>query len=107
MHKERINMKKLMAFLRRIFRRKPVAQTPIDPASAHQMQMMLQMIAATRNQEISCDEAYEFLDAYVDRISRGEDAAALMPLVHHHLAMCPDCREEFDALLLAMEAIQQ
>jgi hypothetical protein len=101
-----MNTEKLMALLRRIFRRKPVAQTMSDPASVHQMQMTLRMITATRDQEISCDEAYEFLDAYADRISRGEDAAALMPLVHHHLAMCPDCREEFDALLLAMETTQ-
>jgi len=90
--------------LRRIWRRQSDISTTVDPASAQQMQKMLTMIAGTRPEEISCDEAYAFLDEYAERISRGEDVAALMPLVHHHLAMCPDCREEFDALLRAMEA---
>ena len=55
-------------------------------------------------QELVCDEAYAFLDTCADRVNRGEDVAALMPLVHHHLAMCPDCREEFDALLCSIES---
>lgn len=90
--------------LRRIWRRQSNISTTVDSVSAQQMQKMLTMIADTRPEEISCDEAYAFLDEYAERVRRGEDVAALMPLVHHHLAMCPDCREEFDALLRAMEA---
>jgi len=93
---------KLVAFLRRILCRRPITQRMSDPTSTHQMQMALTVVAATRDQEIGCDEAYAFLDAYADHISRGADAATLMPLVHHHLEMCPDCREEFDALLAAL-----
>lgn len=94
----------LVAFLRGVFRGRSSVQTQIDPALAEQMRMTLTMVAATREQEIGCEEAYAFLDVYADLIRRGEDASALMPLVHHHLEMCPDCREEFDALLLALEA---
>lgn len=99
-----MNIEKLVTYLRRIFRRKLGAQARIAPSSAQQMMKALTMVTATREQEIGCDEAYAFLDLYADRVSRGEDAAALMPLVHHHLEMCPDCREEFEALLLAVEA---
>lgn len=67
----------------------------------------LTMLAQTQTQELGCDEAYAFLDFYADQVNRGEDAAALMPLVHHHLAMCPDCREELDALLRAIRAESQ
>lgn len=104
-----MRVKDLTAFLRRIFRRTPDMQMKVAPAHARQMQMTqkaLRAVAATREQEIGCDEAYAFMDAYAERIRRGEDAAALMPLVHHHLEMCPDCREELDALLLAMQATQ-
>lgn len=101
-----MNTQNLVAFLRRIFRRESIVQTATVPALTEQMQMTLRMVAVTRDQEIGCDEAYAFLDSYADRVSRGEDAAALMPLVHHHLEMCPDCREEFDALLQAMEAVK-
>jgi predicted anti-sigma-YlaC factor YlaD len=34
---------------------------------------------------------------------RGEDASQFMPLVQKHLNMCPDCREEYEALLKMME----
>lgn len=102
-----MNIENLVAFLRRIFRREASIQAATDPASVEQLLMTVTMVAATRDEEIGCDEAYAFLDSYADRVSRGEDAATLMPLVHHHLEMCPDCREEFDALLLAVEANRQ
>jgi len=30
---------------------------------------------------------------------RKEDAARLMPLVHSHLELCPECCDEYEALL--------
>jgi hypothetical protein len=68
------------------------------------MQTTLTMVAQTREQELSCDETYALLDVFVDWVSRGEDVARLMPLVHHHLQMCPDCCEEFAALLRGIES---
>ena len=62
------------------------------------------MVAQTQEQELGCDEVYALLDVFAERVSRGEDVATLMPLVHHHLQMCPDCREEFEALLRAVDA---
>lgn len=68
------------------------------------LQMMLTQLERTQDQELSCDEVYELLDVFVDRVRQGEDAATLMPLVHHHLEMCPDCREELDTLLRSLDA---
>lgn len=62
------------------------------------------MIAATAEHEIGCDEAYALLDQYAEIVARGEDPAALLPLVKHHLDLCRDCREEFEALLKILEA---
>lgn len=61
-------------------------------------------IAQTQQHELNCDEVYELLDLFADMIARGEDAATLMPLVQHHLEMCPDCREEYETLLRSLEA---
>ena len=38
---------------------------------------------------------------------RGEDPTRLMPYVQQHLDMCPDCREEYEALLEALHIDQQ
>jgi len=44
--------------------------------------------------ESSCDDVHEILDQFAEPNMCGEDAATLMPLVDHHLRLCPDCFEE-------------
>jgi len=50
-------------------------------------------------EEISCSELYAKLDEYVEREVDKKDAAYLMPLIREHLDICPDCCEEYEALL--------
>jgi len=54
--------------------------------------------------EIGCDECFQEVDRFVELQLAGMDAAHAMPLVQAHLDRCPDCREEYEALLHAMEA---
>jgi hypothetical protein len=56
-------------------------------------------IAHTQEVELACDEVLALMDQFAEMVMRGEDVAYLMPLVQHHLDMCADCREEFEALL--------
>ena len=64
---------------------------------------LLNMLNMTHEDELSCGEVHELIDEYVDLKSRGEDVEALMPLVKHHLDMCRECFEEYEALLVALE----
>ena len=43
-------------------------------------------------------------DALAEEILAGRSAAEALPLVEAHLAACPGCRDEFDALLAALRA---
>lgn len=99
-----MNIETLAVLCWRIFRCRSSVRAAGVPALADQIWMRLATVTALRDQEIGCDAAYTSLDAYADRVSCGENAAVLMPLVHHHLEMCPDCREELDALLRAVDA---
>jgi len=65
---------------------------------------LLRQVGQTQAREIACDEAYRFMDRFAERVARGEEAGRLMPQVQQHLDRCPDCREEFDALLRALAA---
>lgn len=67
--------------------------------SMDSLKRMLGMLARTQDTEHDCDEVYRVLDQFAEAMARGEDAATWMPLVQQHLEMCPDCREEFEALL--------
>ena len=57
----------------------------------------------TRPDELSCDEVFEVVDQYAEAIVQGKDAQELMPLVHHHINMCGECREELELLLEMMQ----
>lgn len=68
------------------------------------MKPLVMGLANTQAEELACDDVYALLDVYAERTLQGEDVAALMPLIRHHMDMCPDCREELAALLRSIEA---
>ncbi len=76
---------------------------PMAGPSQDSMRKMLSMVARTEAEELSCDDVYRLLDEFAEMIARGEDAASVMPMVKHHVDMCPDCREEFEALVRVLE----
>jgi hypothetical protein len=65
---------------------------------------LLFMIEHTQEIELPCDDVYMLLDQYTEVVAGGENAKQLMPLVEHHIEVCPDCREEFEALLRILKA---
>jgi hypothetical protein len=77
-------------------------KTRFGASSAPQMNDMLDMLAQTRERELTCDEVHALIDQFAEMRMRGEDPTQLMPLVQQHLDMCPDCREEYEALMEAL-----
>ncbi len=48
--------------------------------------------------ELGCDACFDEIDRYVNAELAGRDADAEVPGMAAHLAGCPACREEHDAL---------
>jgi len=65
---------------------------------------MLQMILATKDEVIGCDDCFEVLDRCADLIEAGGSVEEVYPQVKAHLEDCGGCAEEFDALLTALRA---
>ena len=65
---------------------------------------LLDKVARTRDDEIDCQKVYELVDLYAETAAQGHDAGAMLPLVKHHLEMCVECLDEFQALLQILEA---
>jgi len=59
----------------------------------------IKRIYATREQEIDCEQLQALLAAYVQTEMNGVNPAERFPAVQQHLAQCPDCFEEYLALL--------
>ena len=66
-------------------------------------EQMLKVIEQTRPDELACDEIENLLCQFSEMMHEGGDAASLMPLIEHHLNLCPDCREEYEALLRILD----
>lgn len=67
---------------------------------------LLAAVRTTRADEVSCADCDIQLSIFAEQTLAGRDAAEAMPLLADHLARCPDCREEFEALLEALRAIE-
>ena len=49
--------------------------------------------------EVTCDECFDRLDAFVELELAGADAERAVPGMRAHLEGCPACREDHDSLL--------
>ncbi len=63
----------------------------------------LRVLENAREEELSCTEMYARLDEFVENEVQGNDADKITPLIHEHLDMCPECCEEYEALLTVLE----
>ena len=75
-----------------------------EPSPEKRLKNMLVAVENTQEIEYDCEQVYKLIDQYAEMVERGENAAALMPLVKHHLDMCIACREEYEALMRVLEA---
>lgn len=103
-------------FLRKLFKplsnlfRAPRPQ-PVPELSApaemdsETLRSLVEMIFTTGEHELSCEDCFDRVDQFAELKLAGKDAATAMPLVQDHLSRCKCCREEFEALLKAIEAI--
>ncbi|MBI5354038.1 MAG: hypothetical protein HZB50_15455 [Chloroflexi bacterium] len=73
-------------------------QNGMQADKSEMMQKVLTMLSNTQDVEMTCDEVFAVLDQFAELAARGEDVSRLMPLVQHHLDMCPDCQEEYKVL---------
>jgi len=67
------------------------------------LQGFLRVLEQVRVEEMPCSQVFSRLDEYVEKEVHGEQAARLMPLLREHFDLCPDCCEEYEALLRVME----
>lgn len=57
-----------------------------------------------QHEPIDCQTCSDHWDCLVELVMRGANVGELLPAVEEHLRCCPDCKEEFDALLAILRA---
>jgi hypothetical protein len=71
------------------------------------LKKLLGMVEKTDEQEMDCAEVFEVLDIYAEAVVRGEDTSEMLSKVKHHIEMCRDCFEEYEALVRVLESPDQ
>ena len=56
---------------------------------------------------IDCETCGSQFNCFAELVASGADARDLLPAVEEHLVCCPDCREEYEALLAIIRAENQ
>ncbi len=71
--------------------------------SENDVRKFLVQIARTQQRELDCGEVFAVIDQYTEAIVAGKDVTEQFALVVHHLELCPDCLEEYEALLAVLQ----
>jgi hypothetical protein len=71
--------------------------------SEEMLRKLIEQIALTKERELDCGEVFAVLDQYTEAIVAGEDVKEQYALVMQHLELCPDCLEEYEALLTVLQ----
>ena len=79
-------------------------KTPAE-FTPEQFKKLVLDVARTQEVELACASTFDLLDEYADLVAGGQDADDALPLVKHHMEMCPDCRNEYETLLEIVNSI--
>lgn len=80
-----------------------VLHTPSGLSEEH-IRHLMHMLEHTHEGMYSCEETFDLLDEYAELVASHEEAAMLMPYVQHHLDLCPDCLQAYEALMRILRA---
>lgn len=56
--------------------------------------------------ELGCYECLDQIDQYAERVLADKEIPEALRLVEEHLKICGECREEYEALLVALRHMQ-
>lgn len=74
---------------------------PLDQGHAREL---LRFVAVTRERELNCSECREAVSELAERRLMGVPLDEVLERAEHHLILCPECREEFEALERVLRA---
>ena len=103
-----------MKFLKRLLKGKKARGSNVKEVKDGEMQLdpqflkqLVKGIASTHDDEMQCGECFDQLDCFAEMVLAGKPAAEAMPLVQDHLNRCGACKEEFEALLDALQQFEK
>lgn len=76
------------------------------PLSKQEIDGLLRLIGLTQDQEINCEQCLSLVAEFADRELTGKSIPQGLKAVEHHLSVCAECREEYEALQRALKDME-
>lgn len=70
--------------------------------SEQQVKSLLKMLALTKDDEASCDDCLQHMAEFAEASLPGKPIPEGLKRIDDHLRLCGECREEFEALKVAL-----
>ena len=74
------------------------------PLDKQQINALLSFVASTRENEIACDECLAGMAEFAEMQLVGAEIPDAQRHIHAHIEFCPECAEEYAALLDVLNA---
>jgi uncharacterized protein with PIN domain len=69
-----------------------------------QVGSIVKMLGLTRDREFNCSECLQHVSEFAECQIANQPLDEVLASVEQHLALCPECREEFEALMKILKA---
>ena len=73
--------------------------------SKKEIDSLMRLIGLTKDEEIDCERCFALVAEFAERELAGRSIPAGLEAVAHHLSICTECCEEYQALLRALKAM--
>jgi hypothetical protein len=71
-----------------------------------QVGSIVKMLGLTTDRELNCSECLQHVGEFAECQLANQSAGEVIAKVEQHLALCPECREEYEALMKILRAGQ-
>jgi hypothetical protein len=73
--------------------------------SKQEIDDLMRLVGLTKDDEINCERCLEQVAEFAERVLAGRSIPVGLEAVAHHLSICAECCEEYEALLQALKAM--
>jgi hypothetical protein len=73
--------------------------------SKEEINDLMRLVARTKDDEIDCEGCLASVAEFAEQQLAGRSIPAGLEAVEHHLSVCPECHEEYEALLRALKSM--
>jgi uncharacterized protein with PIN domain len=73
------------------------------PLSKKNLEVLMRLVGLTRDSEINCEQCLAQVAEFAERQLQGKTISESLKTVEHHLSICAECREEYEALERALQ----